>query len=55
MTEIFQHTIQIGRGDMDANGHMRNSAYLDAASNVRIRKSAFLTSGCRWRVPLAIE
>ena len=36
MTEIFQHTIQIGWGDMDANGHMRNSAYLDAASNVRM-------------------
>lgn len=36
MTELFQRTIQIGWGDMDANGHMRNSAYLDAASNVRM-------------------
>ena len=36
MTEVFQRVIQIGWGDMDANGHMRNSAYLDAASNVRM-------------------
>lgn len=34
--EIFTRKIQIGWGDMDANGHMRNSAYLDAASNVRM-------------------
>ncbi len=36
MADIFQQTVQIGWGDMDANGHMRNSAYLDAASNVRM-------------------
>jgi acyl-CoA thioester hydrolase len=36
MAEIFQRTIRIGWQDMDANGHMRNSAYLDAASNVRM-------------------
>lgn len=36
MMEIFERTIQIGWGDMDGNGHMRNSAYLDAASNVRM-------------------
>ena len=36
MTEIFERMIQIGWGDMDGNGHMRNSAYLDAASNVRM-------------------
>lgn len=36
MAEIFQRIIVIGWQDMDANGHMRNSAYLDAASNVRM-------------------
>lgn len=36
MNERFLRTIQIGWGDMDANGHMRNSAYLDAASDVRM-------------------
>ena len=60
MTEIFQHIIQIGWGDMDANGHMRNSAYLDAASNVRML--FFQTHGitaadfARWRIgPIALQ
>ena len=36
MAESFQRKVLIGWGDIDANGHMRNSAYLDAASNVRM-------------------
>ena len=54
MIEIFQPTIQIGWGDMDANGHMRNSAYMDVASDVRMM--FFMTHGitaaefARWRI-----
>ena len=60
MSERFERTIQIGWGDMDANGHMRNSAYLDAASNVRM--IYFMTQGitsaefARWRIgPIALK
>lgn len=60
MTELFQRTLQIGWGDMDANGHMRNAAYLDAASNVRMMY--FMAQGimasefARWRIgPIALK
>ena len=36
MAELFKQLYRIGWGDMDMNGHMRNAAYLDAASNVRM-------------------
>lgn len=60
MTERFERTIQIGWGDMDANGHMRNSAYLDAASNLRM--IYFMVHGittaefAQWRIgPIALK
>jgi acyl-CoA thioester hydrolase len=60
VAEIFQHTIQIGWGDMDANSHMRNSAYLDAASNVRMmffkRHGITAAEFARWRIgPVALK
>lgn len=60
MTEHFERTIQIGWGDMDANGHMRNSAYLDAASNVRMiyfmAQGITMAEFARWRIgPIALK
>ncbi|MFN2253902.1 MAG: thioesterase family protein [Candidatus Promineifilaceae bacterium] len=58
--EVFQRVIQIGWGDMDANGHMRNSAYMDAASDIRMM--FFMSHGitaaefARWRIgPIALK
>lgn len=36
MTEVFARTFQVGWGDLDANGHMKNTAYLDRAVDVRM-------------------
>lgn len=33
---MFIHTLQAGWGDMDYNGHMRNTAYLDCSASVRM-------------------
>ena len=32
----FAKTLYVGWGDLDANGHMRNTAYLDKAADVRM-------------------
>jgi acyl-CoA thioester hydrolase len=32
----FSHKVRAGWGDMDFNGHMRNTAYLDKAADVRM-------------------
>jgi acyl-CoA thioester hydrolase len=34
---MYEQTLYAGWGDIDANGHMRNAAYLDKASDVRLR------------------
>ena len=36
MAEAFQKTFQARWGDMDYNAHMRNTAYLDMAADVRM-------------------
>ena len=36
MTEPFTQILQVGWGDLDANGHMRNTAYLDMGATVRM-------------------
>jgi acyl-CoA thioester hydrolase len=36
MTERFERSFQAGWGDMDFNGHMRNTAYLDRSGDVRM-------------------
>jgi len=36
VSEPFSHTIYVGWGDLDANGHMRNTAYLDRSADVRM-------------------
>ena len=32
----FRHTVHVRWAELDSNGHMRNSAYLDLASHVRM-------------------
>lgn len=34
---MFETTLYAGWGDMDFNGHMRNTAYLDKAADARMR------------------
>jgi acyl-CoA thioester hydrolase len=34
--EAFTHRFEVGWGDLDFNGHMRNTAYLDLAATVRM-------------------
>ena len=34
---MFETTLYAGWGDMDFNGHMRNTAYLDKAADTRMR------------------
>lgn len=36
MNEIFQKTLHVRWADMDTNAHMRNTAYLEMASDVRM-------------------
>jgi acyl-CoA thioester hydrolase len=36
MTAPFTHRFEVGWGDLDFNGHMRNTAYLDLAATVRM-------------------
>lgn len=36
MTELYRRTLHAGWGDMDFNAHMRNTAYLDKAADVRM-------------------
>lgn len=36
MSEPFSHTFLVGWGDLDANGHMANTAYLDRSADVRM-------------------
>ena len=36
MTQPFTHRFEVGWGDLDFNGHMRNTAYLDLAATVRM-------------------
>ncbi len=36
MSELFSATFQVGWGDLDANGHMRNTAYLDHSADTRM-------------------
>ncbi|MFN8010205.1 MAG: thioesterase family protein [Holophagaceae bacterium] len=36
MPEPFTHRFEVGWGDLDFNGHMRNTAYLDLAATVRM-------------------
>jgi acyl-CoA thioester hydrolase len=36
MTEAFEHTFIVGWADVDFNAHMRNSAILDRASDMRM-------------------
>jgi acyl-CoA thioester hydrolase len=33
---MFQHSMIAGWGDMDFNGHMRNTAYLDRSADTRV-------------------
>lgn len=33
---LFERTLHVGWGDLDANGHMRNTAYLDRSADVRM-------------------
>jgi acyl-CoA thioester hydrolase len=35
MTTIFTKEFQVGWGDLDSNGHMKNTAYLDYAATTR--------------------
>ncbi|MBI1319089.1 MAG: thioesterase [Candidatus Hydrogenedens sp.] len=36
MGTVFEQTFRAGWGDMDFNGHMRNTAYLDAGATTRM-------------------
>ena len=36
MSEPFSKTLYARWGDMDFNGHMKNTAYLDASADVRM-------------------
>lgn len=36
MSEVFTRSFQARWGDMDFNGHMRNTAYLDVSGDVRM-------------------
>jgi len=36
MPTPFTHRFEVGWGDLDFNGHMRNTAYLDLAATVRM-------------------
>jgi acyl-CoA thioester hydrolase len=36
VTVVFEHTFRVGWADVDFNGHMRNAAYLDRASDTRM-------------------
>ena len=36
MADIFTRTFRAGWGDMDFNGHMRNTAFLDRAADTRM-------------------
>jgi acyl-CoA thioester hydrolase len=36
MSEIFTKTVYVGWGDLDSNAHMKNTAYLDKAVDVRM-------------------
>lgn len=36
MTEPFAQILHVGWGDLDSNGHMRNTAYLDMGATVRM-------------------
>ena len=36
MAEVFKKTFQVRWGEMDFNAHMRNTAYLDVAGDVRM-------------------
>ena len=36
MAEPFSRVLQVGWGDLDANQHMRNTAYLDRSADVRM-------------------
>ena len=36
MAAPFERTLQVGWGDLDANQHMRNTAYLDRSADVRM-------------------
>jgi acyl-CoA thioester hydrolase len=40
MTAVFEHTFKVGWADVDFNAHMRNSAFLDRASDVRMLYAA---------------
>lgn len=36
MADLFTRTFHVGWGDLDSNGHMANTAYLDMAVDVRM-------------------
>jgi acyl-CoA thioester hydrolase len=36
VTELFSQTFQVGWGDLDANNHMANTAYLDRSADTRM-------------------
>jgi acyl-CoA thioester hydrolase len=36
MPELFAKTFHVGWGDLDSNGHMKNTAYLDKSVDVRM-------------------
>lgn len=36
MSELFAHLFRVGWGDLDANGHLRNTAYLDQSATTRM-------------------
>jgi acyl-CoA thioesterase FadM len=36
MSTVFVRTLYAGWGDLDANGHMRNTAYLDKSADLRM-------------------
>lgn len=36
MTELFSRELRVGWGQLDSNGHMRNTAFLDMAVDVRM-------------------
>ena len=36
MSEVYTKTVYVGWGDLDSNAHMKNTAYLDKAVDVRM-------------------
>lgn len=54
MTVVFEHTFRVGWADVDFNGHMRNAAYLDRASDTRMLYFGSIGLGTRELIKLRI-